>query len=55
MSLNVAILFYRNKKRNSQAFTSAKHVIEIIDDHQENEELESGIQLLHKFINQMIK
>ena len=52
IALNVAISFYRNKKRSEHIFYPGE-IIEITDDDSEAEEAETSIQLLYSFINQL--
>ncbi len=52
IALNVAISFYRNKKRSEHIFYPGE-IIEITKNGSESEEPETNIQLLYAFINQL--
>lgn len=53
IGLNVAISFYRNKKKADNIFPASQNIIELIDDTSQREDVENSIQQLHSFINQL--
>ncbi len=54
IALNVAISFYRKEhKRNKAPSGGSESLLHIIDNNEESEQLESNIQLLHQFIDQL--
>ncbi len=53
IALNVAMSFYRSKKRNKEVFAGLEIVVEIMDDTLHKREQEDNLKLLDKFINEL--
>jgi len=53
IALNVAMRFYRDKKRSKEIFSGTDGLVEIIEDTALREEQETKLQLLYQFINKL--
>ena len=53
IALNVAMRFYRDKKRSKEIFPGTDGIVEIIEDTALREEQEMKLQLLYQFISKL--